>query len=50
MNDVNNHHSFKMANYHVYVPSLNHLFLYDTRFAKAIYTYTELALPNMYGP
>ena len=28
MNDVDNHHAFKMANYHTFVTSLNHLSLY----------------------
>ena len=31
MNDVGNHHSLKVANYHAFTRSLNHLSLYDLR-------------------
>ena len=32
MNDVDNHHSFKMVRCHAVMPSVNHIFLYNVSF------------------
>ena len=48
MNEVDNHHSFKMANYHTFMTSPSHLSLYDMWSVERIKLLKPKRLPTFH--